>query len=196
VIALAERHSARGPSERASYGASRDGRIDEELRAGDDASEGLAGFPRVVFGDQRARVADDATVAIVPIGRFGLRSGETILMPMSLPGRFTAFQYSETRCGVQGRTVELRMSAVGVGDCLIRVTTHSSVNYKDGLAATGRAAVVQAFPWVGGTDAVGVVGAGASGLVKAADRVAVTGCTLSETRNGRYASSCVSPWSG
>ena len=83
--------------------------------------------------------------------------------------------------------VELPMTEVGEGDCLIRVT-HSSVNFKDGLAAAGRAPIVQSFPLVGGADAVGVVvEAGASGLVTAADRVVVTGCTLTETHNGGYA---------
>ena len=77
------------------------------------------------------------------------------------------------------------MSEVGDGDCLIRVT-HSSVNYKDGLAASGRAATVQSFPLVGGADAVGViVEGGTSGLVKAADHVVVTGCTSTEPHN-RY----------
>ena len=106
---------------------------------------------------------------------------------MGLPDTFTAFQYHQTADGIQGRVVELPMSGVGDGDCLIRVT-HSSVNYKDGLAATGRAATVQSFPLVGGADAVGViVEGGTSGLVKAADHVVVTGCTSTEPHNRGYA---------
>ena len=102
---------------------------------------------------------------------------------MGLPDTFTAFQYHQTADGIQGRVVELPMSEVGDGDCLIRVT-HSSVNYKDGLAASGRAATVQSFPLVGGADAVGViVEGGTSGLVKAADHVVVTGCTSTEPHN-------------
>jgi len=105
---------------------------------------------------------------------------------MRLPKTFTAFQYYDTADGIRGRTVEVPMSEVGDGDCLIRVT-HSSVNYKDGLAATGRAPIVQSFPLIGGADAVGVVvESGPSDLVKAADHVVVTGCTLSETHNDGY----------
>jgi acrylyl-CoA reductase (NADPH) len=75
--------------------------------------------------------------------------GVATVMAMGLPETFTAFQYHDTADGIDGRVVELPMSEVGDGDCLIRVT-HSSVNYKDGLAATGRAPIVQSFPLVGG----------------------------------------------
>ena len=42
------------------------------------------------------------------------------------------------------------------GDVLLRVS-HSTVNYKDGLAMTGSAPVVRRFPMVPGIDLVGVV---------------------------------------
>jgi hypothetical protein len=63
----------------------------------------------------------------VPIGTVGSASGETILMPMRFPKTFTAFRYYDTADGIRGRMVEVPMSEVGEGDCLIRVT-HSSVN--------------------------------------------------------------------
>ena len=42
------------------------------------------------------------------------------------------------------------------GDVTIRVS-HSTVNYKDGLAITGKAPVVRRFPMIPGIDLAGVV---------------------------------------
>ena len=42
------------------------------------------------------------------------------------------------------------------GDVTVRVT-HSTVNYKDGLALTGKAPVVRRFPMIPGIDLAGVV---------------------------------------
>ena len=67
-----------------------------------------------------------------------------------------AYQLFETPEGVRGRYVRVPLSELGEGDALVRVT-HSSVNYKDGLAATGRAPIARSLPMVGGCCAVGVV---------------------------------------
>ena len=42
------------------------------------------------------------------------------------------------------------------GDVTVRVT-HSTVNYKDGLALTGKAPVVRRFPMIPGVDFAGIV---------------------------------------
>ena len=42
------------------------------------------------------------------------------------------------------------------GDVTIRVT-HSTVNYKDGLALSGKSAVIRRFPMVLGVDLAGIV---------------------------------------
>ena len=42
------------------------------------------------------------------------------------------------------------------GDVTVRVT-HSTVNYKDGLALSGKSAVIRRFPMVLGIDLAGVV---------------------------------------
>ena len=42
------------------------------------------------------------------------------------------------------------------GDVTVRVT-HSTINYKDGLAITGKAPVVRRFPMIGGIDFSGIV---------------------------------------
>jgi acrylyl-CoA reductase (NADPH) len=57
------------------------------------------------------------------------------------------------------QTVELREfdeAQFMPGDVLVRVT-HSAVNYKDGLAVTGKAPVVRRFPMIPGIDLAGVV---------------------------------------
>src|SRR3954452_24805281 len=72
------------------------------------------------------------------------------------------------------------------GDVLLRVS-HSTVNYKDGLAVTGRAPVVRRFPMVPGIDLVGVVEQSSNPAVKAGDRVLLNGWGVGETHCGAYA---------
>ena len=73
------------------------------------------------------------------------------------------------------------------GDLLIRVT-HSSLNYKDGLAVTGKGKVLRSFPIVPGIDLAGVVeDAGESTKFKAGDQVFVTGWGVGEQVSGGYA---------
>ncbi|MBK1658331.1 acrylyl-CoA reductase (NADPH) [Paracraurococcus ruber] len=72
------------------------------------------------------------------------------------------------------------------GDVLLRVT-HSTVNYKDGLAVTGRAPVVRRFPMVPGIDMVGVVEESAAPAVKPGDHVILNGWGVGETHCGAYA---------
>ncbi len=72
------------------------------------------------------------------------------------------------------------------GDVTIRVT-HSTVNYKDGLALTGKSPVVRKFPMIPGIDLAGEVTACSSGAFKPGDRVVITGCGIGEVHYGAYA---------
>ncbi len=72
------------------------------------------------------------------------------------------------------------------GDVLVRVT-HSTVNYKDGLAVTGRAPVVRRFPMVPGIDLVGVVEESAHPGVQPGQNVVLNGWGMGETHPGGYA---------
>jgi acrylyl-CoA reductase (NADPH) len=72
------------------------------------------------------------------------------------------------------------------GDVTIRVT-HSTVNYKDGLALTGRGPVVRKFPMIPGIDLAGEVTACTSGAFKLGDKVVLTGCGVGEVHYGAYA---------
>ena len=72
------------------------------------------------------------------------------------------------------------------GDVLLRVT-HSTVNYKDGLAVTGRAPVVRRFPMVPGIDIVGVVEESSHPGVAPGQAVVLNGWGVGETHPGGFA---------
>jgi acrylyl-CoA reductase (NADPH) len=72
------------------------------------------------------------------------------------------------------------------GDVTIRVS-HSTVNYKDGLALTGKAPVVRRFPMIPGIDLAGEVTACTSGAFPPGDKVVLTGCGVGEGHFGAYA---------
>jgi acrylyl-CoA reductase (NADPH) len=72
------------------------------------------------------------------------------------------------------------------GDVTVRVT-HSTVNYKDGLALTGKAPVVRRFPMIPGIDFAGVVEASSHPDFKAGDAVVLNGWGAGETHLGGYA---------
>ena len=72
------------------------------------------------------------------------------------------------------------------GDVTVRVE-RSTVNYKDGLAITGKAPVVRRFPMVPGIDGAGMVEQSASPLFKVGDRVILNGWGVGETHLGAYA---------
>ncbi len=71
------------------------------------------------------------------------------------------------------------------GDVLIRVA-YSSLNYKDGLAVSGSPGVIRRYPMIPGIDLAGDVVESSSPEFQPGERVAVTGCGLSETVWGGY----------
>ncbi len=81
---------------------------------------------------------------------------------------------------------QIDLTALPPGEVLIRVH-YSSLNYKDGLAVTGRPGVIRKFPMVPGIDLAGVVEESSSSGWKPGDKVVVTGGGLSETLWGGYA---------
>ena len=62
----------------------------------------------------------------------------------------------------------------------------SSVNYKDGLAGTGKGKICRSYPMVGGIDVAGYVVASRDDRFREGDAVLLTGRGLSETRDGGY----------
>jgi acrylyl-CoA reductase (NADPH) len=72
------------------------------------------------------------------------------------------------------------------GDVTVRVS-HSTVNYKDGLAITGKSPVVRRFPMIPGIDFAGVVETSSHKDFKPGDAVVLTGWGVGETHFGGYA---------
>jgi acrylyl-CoA reductase (NADPH) len=72
------------------------------------------------------------------------------------------------------------------GDVTVRVEW-STLNYKDGLAVTGKAPVVRRFPMIAGIDFAGTVETSSHPQWKAGDKVICNGWGLGETHLGAYA---------
>src|SRR4029077_4756670 len=64
---------------------------------------------------------------------------------------------------------------------------YSTVNYKDGLAITGKAPVVRRFPMIAGIDFAGTVEASTNPAWKPGDKVILNGWGTGETHLGAYA---------
>jgi acrylyl-CoA reductase (NADPH) len=71
------------------------------------------------------------------------------------------------------------------GDVTVRVEW-STVNYKDGLALTGKAPVVRRFPMIPGIDLAGTVETSTNAAWKPGDKVILDGFGLGETHLGGY----------
>lgn len=65
--------------------------------------------------------------------------------------------------------------------------THSSLNYKDGLAVTGKPGVVRTSPLIAGIDLVGTVRTSSDERFSPGQLVTLNGAGMSETRHGGYA---------
>ncbi len=73
-----------------------------------------------------------------------------------MKSRFKAILVQKTDAGQSADDVELCHDDLMPGDVTVAVS-HSTVNYKDGLALTGRSPVVRKFPMVPGIDLAGTV---------------------------------------
>ena len=100
--------------------------------------------------------------------------------------RFKAFRIHSDEAGYRANFEDLTLADLTPGTVTVRVAW-SSVNYKDALAATGQGKILRRFPLVGGIDLAGHVVDSTDAHYRAGDAVLVTGCGLSETRDGGYA---------
>jgi acrylyl-CoA reductase (NADPH) len=100
-----------------------------------------------------------------------------------------AFRALVVEKGEAGQSVALRDfddADLMEGDVTVRVS-HSTVNYKDGLAITGKAPVVRRFPMIPGIDLAGVVETSNHAEFKPGDAVVLNGWGVGETHLGAYA---------
>ena len=84
------------------------------------------------------------------------------------------------------RVAEFNPAGLMPGEVTIRVS-HSTLNYKDGLALTGRAPILRRFPMIPGIDLAGVVVESTSAAWQSGDRVLVTGWGMGESHFGGFA---------
>lgn len=97
-----------------------------------------------------------------------------------------AFRIHEENGRIVARYENVELSDLSPGDVVVRVAW-SGINYKDALAATGAGKILRKYPLVGGIDLAGTVEQSSDARYRPGDRVLVTGCDLSETRDGGYA---------
>ena len=80
---------------------------------------------------------------------------------------------------------ELTLDDLTEGNVVVRVS-HSTINYKDALAATGTGKILRRYPLNGGIDLAGVVVSSEDDEFQPGTKVLVNGCGLSETVDGGY----------
>jgi acrylyl-CoA reductase (NADPH) len=99
---------------------------------------------------------------------------------------FKAVRADKNDVGQDVRFVTMEESELMDGDVTLRVS-HSTVNYKDGLALSGKSAIIRRFPMVLGIDLAGVVETSGHAAFAPGDEVILNGYGLSETHFGGYA---------
>jgi len=104
---------------------------------------------------------------------------------MNIPASFPAFRIHDDAAGYHAGIEDISLDDLAPGEIVIR-STYSSVNFKDALAGTGEGRILRRFPLVGGIDVAGHVVASTDAGFREGDAVLVTGCGLSETRDGGY----------
>jgi len=99
---------------------------------------------------------------------------------------FKAIRIDKADKGQTVALVDFDESELMDGDVTVRVEW-STVNYKDGLAISGKAPVVRRFPMIPGIDFVGMVEASSHPEWKPGDRVVLNGWGVGEKHLGGYA---------
>jgi acrylyl-CoA reductase (NADPH) len=100
--------------------------------------------------------------------------------------KFRAIVVSKTEAGQSVNVTELDESDLMAGDVTVAVE-HSTVNYKDGLALTGKSPIIRKFPLIPGVDFAGTVTASEHRGFKPGDKVILNGWGVGETHHGGYA---------
>jgi acrylyl-CoA reductase (NADPH) len=99
--------------------------------------------------------------------------------------RFSAWVASRGDGGPQLAWTELGEGDLMDGNVTVRVS-HSTINYKDALALTGKAPIIRRWPMIPGIDLAGTVTASSHPDFKAGDEVILNGWGCGETHFGGY----------
>ena len=101
-------------------------------------------------------------------------------------GTFKAVRIDKAEKGTTVAITQFDEAELMEGDVTVRVEW-SALNYKDGLAVTGKAPVVRRFPMIAGIDLAGTVEQSSHPDWKPGDHVICTGWGMGETHLGAYA---------
>ncbi len=99
---------------------------------------------------------------------------------------FRALRLHKTDAAPEARFEDLTAADLMDGDVTVRVE-HSTINFKDGLALSGRSPIVRTWPLIPGIDFAGVVEGSSHAEFKAGDRVVLNGWGVGEGHHGGYA---------
>ena len=99
---------------------------------------------------------------------------------------FKAIRIDKADKGTTAALTQFDEAELMDGDVTVGIE-YSALNYKDGLAVTGKAPVVRRFPMIAGIDLAGTVEQSSHPQWKAGDKVICTGWGMGETHLGAYA---------
>jgi acrylyl-CoA reductase (NADPH) len=99
---------------------------------------------------------------------------------------FQGYQINKTETGQSCELKQLSTDDLMAGDVTIKVE-YSTLNYKDGLALTGKSPVVRKFPLTPGIDFAGTVVSSEHAEFESGDTVVLNGFGVGEVHSGGYA---------
>jgi len=103
-----------------------------------------------------------------------------------MSGTFRAIQINKTDDKQTAALVELSDADLMDGDVTVDIS-HSTLNYKDGLALTAKAPIIRKFPLTPGIDFAGTVSASENPDYKVGDAVILNGWGVGEGHSGGFA---------
>jgi acrylyl-CoA reductase (NADPH) len=100
--------------------------------------------------------------------------------------RFRAVRVADDGDGPKGRLTTMALDELSPGDVVVRVA-HSSLNYKDALAVTGRGRIMRRLPLNAGIDLSGIVESSTDAAMPPGTEVIANGMGLGEQHDGGFA---------
>lgn len=103
-----------------------------------------------------------------------------------LMDRFRSYLISLVGGELSAGFTDMQATQLDAGELVVRIA-YASINFKDALAATGKAPIIRRFPCVGGIDAAGIVQSSDSPRFQAGDKVIVHSHGFGVSHHGGYA---------
>lgn len=99
--------------------------------------------------------------------------------------KFRAYRIDQQDGKIVAAFQELDIDDLTDGNVVVKVS-HSTINYKDALAATGTGRILRRYPLNGGIDLAGTIVSSEDSTLQPGTEVLVNGCGLSELVDGGY----------